>query len=71
MSLQYNNFVAINIQIETSTYKVTTLIWDRDSLFVNFNQYWSRVAAQIAQKIAENTTSNWGHFNLVRTQSIR
>jgi len=63
--------VSINITVGTSQYKVDKLFWDRDSIFVDFDAYWSRLAALIAQKIAENTTTYWGEFNLVRTQAIK
>ncbi len=63
--------MSINITVGTSQYKVDKLFWDRDSLFIDFDAYWSRLAALIAQKIAENTTTHWGQFNLVRTQAIK
>ena len=47
------------------------IIWDRDSYFIDFEKYWARLVGAVAQKIAENTTSNWGSFNQVRTESIR
>ena len=51
-------------------YCADKIIWDRDSCFLDFNSYWSRLIGSIAQKIAEKTTDNWNLFNRVRTQSI-
>lgn len=50
---------------------VDTIIWDRDSYFIDFNGYWSRFTGSIAQKIAERTTDNWNNFNLIRTTAIK
>lgn len=47
------------------------ILWDRDSYFINFYSYWSRVVGSIAQYTAEQTTDNWGSFNLVRTETIK
>lgn len=55
-----------NIELEAST-----ILWDRDSYFIDFAKYWSRLTGTIAQKIAEHTTDNWGTFNLVRTEVIK
>ena len=55
-----------NIEINANT-----ILWDRDSYFIDFSNYWSRLIGTIAQKIAEHTTDNWGKFNLVRTEVIK
>ena len=47
------------------------IIWDRDSFFIDFNSYWIRLTATIAQMIAERVTNNWSSFNLVRTEVIK
>lgn len=61
----------IKIKFNENEYITDTVIWDRDSYFVNVNNYWSRLVATIAQRVAENTTNNWGNFNQIRTQVIK
>ena len=63
--------MSITLQYKNTNYLCEIIIWDRDSYFIDFNNYWARLAGTIAQKIAENTTDNWNKFNLVRTQSIK
>ena len=67
----YNSSMSITLHYKKEEYKIDTIIWDRDSYFLDFNNYWTRVIGSIAQKIAENTTDNWGDFNLIRTESIK
>ena len=63
--------MSIKLKHNKEQYQVETILWDRDSYFIDFNGYWSRLIGAIAQKIAENTTTNWGDFNIVRTQTIK
>lgn len=63
--------MSVEINFKEHKHVVDTIIWDRDSYFINPNSYWARLAATIAQKTAETTTDNWGNFNLVRTQAIK
>ena len=63
--------MSIKLKYKEVEYQCDTILWDRDSFFIDFNAYWSRLIASIAQKIAENTTDNWNKFNLVRTQAIK
>lgn len=63
--------MSIIIKHNETEYQPNTILWDRDSYFIDFNNYWARLAGAIAQKIAENTTDNWNKFNLVRTKSIK
>ncbi len=65
------NLMPIKIKFDENEYIADTVIWDRDSYFVNVNNYWSRLVATIAQRVAENTTTNWGNFNQIRTQVIK
>lgn len=60
----------IKIKHQNNNYKCSTILWDRDSYFTDFNSYWTRLIAAIAQKIAENTTNNWNSFSEVRTRVI-
>ncbi len=59
------------ITFEDQIFTTEYIIWDRDSFFIDFNSYWSRLTATIAQFTAENTTKNWSTFNLVRTEVIK
>ncbi len=61
----------LDLKHDKKEYKVETILWDRDSYFVDFNKYWSRIVGSIAQFIAEHTTDNWNKFNLVRTEAIK
>lgn len=61
----------IEINHKDKTYTTNTLIWDRDSLLIDFENYWSRLAGLIAQLSAEKTTSGWDGFNLARTGVIK
>lgn len=63
--------MSITLKYDETEYKADVIAWDRDSFFIDFNGYWSRVVGSIAQKIAENTTDNWGKFNLIRTETIK
>ncbi len=63
--------MSIILKYNNSEYKTETIFWDRDSFFIDFNNYWSRLVATIAQKVAENTTDNWNRFNQIRTQTIQ
>ena len=63
--------MSIIIKYNQTEYKTDTILWDRDSYFIDFNIYWARLVGSIAQKIAENTTDNWNKFNLIRTQVIK
>ncbi len=63
--------MSIQLKHNEIEYKVEFILWDRDSYFIDPKNYWTRLVGTIAQKIAENTTNNWGNFNLVRTQIIK
>ena len=63
--------MSIQLKHNETEYKADTILWDRDSCFINANNYWSRLVAAIAQKAAENTTNNWGNFNQIRRQTIK
>lgn len=63
--------MSVILKYNKTEYNAHAILWDRDSYFIDFNNYWSRLAGSIAQKIAESTTDNWNKFNLVRTQSIK
>ena len=63
--------MSIKLKHNGIEYNVDTIIWDRDSYFIDANNYWTRLVGAIAQKIAENTTNNWGNFNQIRTQVIK
>ena len=63
--------MAVKLKLNKNEYYVETIIWDRDSYFIDSDKYWSRLIAAIAQKVAENTTNNWGNFNQVRTHAIK
>lgn len=63
--------MSINLKYNEIKHQVDIILWDRDSFFIDFNSYWSRLVASIAQKVAENTTDNWNNFNLVRTQAVK
>ena len=63
--------MSIKLKYKQNEYDVDTLIWDRDSFFIDFNNYWSRLIASISQKIAERTTDNWNKFNVIRTEAIK
>ncbi len=63
--------MSIILKYNNSEYKIETILWDRDSFFVDFNGYWSRLVATMAQLVAENTTDNWNTFNVIRTQTIQ
>ena len=63
--------MSIKLKYKQSEFETNCIIWDRDSFFVDFNCYWSRLTALIAQHIAEHTTNNWGNFNLIRTKTIK
>lgn len=62
--------MTISLNYNDSTFNADTIIWDRDSYFIEFNTYWNRLIGAIAQKAAENTTDNWNTFNQVRTRTI-
>ena len=63
--------MSLELNLKEQKYITDTIIWDRDSYFIDTNNYWSRLVAAIAQKVAENTTNNWGNFNQIRTQVIK
>ena len=63
--------MSIKLKYKQNEFNADTVIWDRDSFFIDFNSYWSRLIASISQKIAENTTDNWNKFNLIRTEAIK
>lgn len=63
--------MSVILKYKLMTLETETVIWDRDSFFIDFNNYWSRLAACIAQKIAERTTDNWNKFNLIRNNTIK
>lgn len=63
--------MSIQLKLNETEYKADFILWDRDSYFIDANNYWGRLTATIAQKVAENTTSNWGNFNQIRTQTIK
>jgi ribonuclease HI len=63
--------MAIELNYNNTKYTTDTIIWDRDSLFVDFKSYWARLAGQISQLVAESTTNNWGLFNIARTNTIK
>lgn len=65
------NDMSIIIKYNKSEHQCNTILWDRDSFFIDFNCYWSRLIGTIAQKVAENTTNNWNNFTLIRTHVIR
>ncbi len=53
------------------SFTIDQIIWDRDSFFIDFNSYWIRLTATIAQMTAERVTNNWSSFNLIRTEVIK
>lgn len=61
----------IKLNYKNTEYSTERIVWDRDSFFLDFNIYWSRIVGSIAQKIAEYTTNNWDKFNLIRTSTIK
>ena len=63
--------MSIQIQFKEKEFCVDSILWDRDSYFIDTNNYWARLVATIAQKAAESTTNNWGNFNQIRTQVIK
>ncbi len=63
--------MSIQLKLSGIEYNTDIILWDRDSYFIDPNNYWSRLVATIAQKVAENTTNNWGSFNQIRTQIIQ
>ena len=63
--------MSVEINFKECKCTVDTIIWDRDSYFIDPNNYWSRLVGTIAQKVAENTTNNWGNFNQIRVQTIK
>jgi len=63
--------MSIQLKLNGIEYNADIILWDRDSYFINGNNYWSRLVAVIAQKAAENTTNNWGNFNQIRIQTIK
>lgn len=63
--------MTVEINFKEQKYITDTIIWDRDSYFIDINNYWTRLTGTIAQKVAENTTNNWGNFNQIRTQVVK
>ena len=63
--------MSIQLKHNEIEYKADSVLWDRDSFFIDANNYWTRLAGAIAQQTAENTTNNWGNFNQIRTQTIK
>ena len=63
--------MSIQLKLKEIIYNTDSILWDRDSFFIDTNNYWTRLAGAIAQKTAENTTNNWGNFNQIRTQTIK
>lgn len=63
--------MSLKLLYNSTELHVNKILWDRDSYFINFYSYWSRVVGSIAQYTAENTTDTWGNFNLVRTEVIK
>ena len=63
--------MSICLKYKNQEFIAEKILWDRDSYFIDFNNYWERLVACIAQKIAENTSTNWGEFNLIRTAAIK
>ena len=63
--------MSVKITFENQCFTVDQIIWDRDSFFIDFNSYWIRLTATIAQMTAERVTSNWSSFNLVRSEVIK
>ena len=63
--------MTIKLNYNGNEFTASTLIWDRDSYFIDFNNYWARLTAIVAQKTAEHTTNNWNEFNLVRNTIIK
>ena len=63
--------MSINLLYKGTQYKTNLILWDRDSYFIDFQNYWSRLIGTIAQKIAEHTSKNWDKFNLIRTEVIK
>lgn len=63
--------MAIKLKFQNTEKIIDSIFWDRDSYFIDFNQYWARIAGSVAQKFAENNSSNWGQFDLIRTSVIK
>ena len=63
--------MSIIIGYDNTEFTINTILWDRDSFFIDFNNYWARITGSIAQKIAEHTTNNWPSFNEVRTKAVK
>ncbi len=63
--------MSISLNYNQTEYHASIIIWDRDSYFIDFDKYWARLTAIIAQKTAEQTTNNWNEFNLVRNTVIK
>lgn len=62
--------MSIKIKLNNDEDIFKTIIWDRDSFFIDFNNYWSRIVGSIAQQVAEKTTADWVNFNVVRNDVI-
>jgi len=63
--------MSIKLKYKEKEYECASIIWDRDSLFLDIESYWIRIVASIAQKIAEGTTDNWTKFEQIRNESIK
>lgn len=62
--------MSVKLKHQNNEYLCSTILWDRDSFFIDFKGYWSRLLGLLAQKIAENTTNNWNSFTQIRTKVI-
>jgi ribonuclease HI len=63
--------MTVKITLGNECFDTDKIIWDRDSFFINFNSYWTRLTGTFAQMAAERTTKNWSSFNMVRTEVIK
>lgn len=63
--------MSIKLKYKDKEIITNEIFWDRDSIFLDSNGYWSRVAGTIAQLIAESSTDNWSKFDQTRTQSLK
>lgn len=63
--------MSIKLKLKDKEIITNEIFWDRDSLLLDANGYWSRVAGTISQLIAESSTDNWSKFDQTRTQSLK
>lgn len=63
--------MSVEIEYKNNKYNTDCIVWDRDSYFIDFSNYWEKLVGSISQQIAEKTTTNWDLFNVVRNTSIK